>query len=135
MLPLSRQFLTGQVSVKRLKINLRSESSARFEKGINHADVETALNYAAAMTELMAGPSISGVSLNDFTKYITVSITLDQKINHALGLTLNPADVVAILINSGLQQPLVRSRSNSPTTPLGYRTSRPCRRSSSDLWL
>ena len=85
------------------KFNLRSESSARFEKGINHADVETALDYAAAMIVELAGGTITSgvVSSNDFVAQdVTVSITLD-KINRALGLTLNSADVVAIFDKLG----------------------------------
>lgn len=85
------------------KFNLRSESSARFEKGINQADVTTALDYAAAMiVELAGGELTSGiVSSNDFTaKDVTVSITL-TKINRSLGLTLNQAEVVAIFDRLG----------------------------------
>ncbi|MDN6207990.1 MAG: phenylalanine--tRNA ligase subunit beta, partial [Lactococcus sp.] len=85
------------------KFNLRSESSARFEKGTNQADVTTALDYAAAMiVELAGGQLTSGiVSSNDFTaKDVTVSITL-TKINRSLGLTLNQAEVVAIFDRLG----------------------------------
>ena len=85
------------------KFNLRSESSARFEKGINHADVELALDYAAAMIVELAGGTITSgvVSSNDFVAQdVTVSITLD-KINRALGLTLNSTDVVAIFDKLG----------------------------------
>ncbi|MGX7048628.1 phenylalanyl-tRNA synthase subunit beta [Lactococcus piscium] len=85
------------------KFNLRSESSARFEKGINQADVTTALDYAAAMiVELAGGELTSGiVSSNDFTaKDVTVSITL-AKLNRSLGLTLNQAEVVAIFDRLG----------------------------------
>ena len=85
------------------KFNLRSESSARFEKGTKQADVTTALDYAAAMiVELAGGQLTSGiVSSNDFTaKDVTVSITL-TKINRSLGLTLNQAEVVAIFDRLG----------------------------------
>ena len=85
------------------KFNLRSESSARFEKGINQADVTTALDYAAAMiVELAGGQLTSGIlSSNDFTaKDVTVSITL-TKINRSLGLTLKQAEVVAIFDRLG----------------------------------
>ncbi|GFH40942.1 phenylalanine--tRNA ligase subunit beta [Lactococcus insecticola] len=85
------------------KYNLRSEASARFEKGINQADVEVALDYAAAMIAELAGGKVSAgvVSNNDFTAQdVIVSITLD-KINRALGLTLNQADVVAIFDKLG----------------------------------
>lgn len=85
------------------KFNLRSESSSRFEKGINHADVEIALDYAAAMIAELAGGKIAAgvVSSNDFTAQdVTVSITLD-KLNRALGLTLSETNVLAIFDKLG----------------------------------
>ena len=43
------------------RLNLRSESSSRFEKGINYATVGQALDYAAAMlTELAGGHVLAG---------------------------------------------------------------------------
>lgn len=85
------------------KFNLRSESSSRFEKGINQSDVITALDYAAAMiVELAGGHVAAGVvsgkafQAND----VTVAITLD-KLNRALGLTLSETDVVAIFDRLG----------------------------------
>ncbi|MDR1605476.1 MAG: phenylalanine--tRNA ligase subunit beta [Streptococcaceae bacterium] len=85
------------------KFNLRSESSARFEKGINQADVGLALDYAAAMIAELAGGTITSgiVSSNDFVAQpVSVKITLD-KLNRALGLQLNQADVLAIFDRLG----------------------------------
>lgn len=91
------------------KFNLRSESSSRFEKGINQADVITALDYAAAMiVELAGGQVAAGVvsgkafQAND----VTVAITLD-KLNRALGLTLSEMDVLAIFDRLGFSTQVV----------------------------
>lgn len=83
--------------------NLRSESSARFEKGINQADVKHALDYAAAMiVELSSGNLTQGiVSNNDFAaKDVTVSITVDT-INRSLGLNLDTQAIISIFDRLG----------------------------------
>ena len=85
------------------KFNLRSESSARFEKGINQADVTNALDYAAAMIVELAGGTLTKgiVANNDFTaKDVTVSITVD-KLNRSLGLSLDTAAIISIFDRLG----------------------------------
>ena len=85
------------------KFNLRSESSARFEKGINQADVTNALDYAAAMIVELAGGTLTQgiVANNDFTaKDVTVSITVD-KLNRSLGLSLDTAAIISIFDRLG----------------------------------
>ncbi|WP_172208351.1 phenylalanine--tRNA ligase subunit beta [Lactococcus hodotermopsidis] len=101
------------------KFNLRSEASARFEKGINQADVEIALDYAAAMIAELAGGKIAAgvVSNNDFTaKDVTVSITLD-KINRALGLLLNELEVTAIFDRLGFVTTVTNETFNVTVPP------------------
>lgn len=79
-------------------LNLRSESSSRFEKGINKATVESALDHAAALiAELGNGTIVSGVARIEAQKpeNKTVSTTLAY-INRTLGTDLSVADVVTV---------------------------------------
>ena len=87
------------------KFALRSESSSRFEKGINQGTVREALDFAAAMIQELAGGEIlSGVvESNDFMpKLQEVNITLNR-INAALGTSLEDAEVLAILAQLGFE--------------------------------
>ena len=87
------------------KFNLRSESSARFEKGINEADVTLALDTAAAMiAELAGGKILNGVvESNDYKpQSVDVAITL-TKINSSLGTDLTIDQVVAIFDQLGFE--------------------------------
>src|SRR5699024_1484147 len=84
-------------------LNLRSESSARFEKGINLATVQEAGKQAAAwMAELAGGRIVSGIAeaRSVEAKDVTVSITL-EKINHALGTELSEDEVTSIFDQLG----------------------------------
>lgn len=77
------------------RLNLRSEASTRFEKGIDPERVELALNRAAQLLqELAFGEVTTGiVKVNNFTlKPIQLQITA-AKINHVLGTTLNNEEV------------------------------------------
>jgi phenylalanyl-tRNA synthetase beta chain len=87
------------------KFNLRSESSSRFEKGINHAAVNAALDYAAAMIAELAGGTVLAGTVADkafVANDVTVSITL-SKINSALGTSLDEAEVVRIFKQLGFE--------------------------------
>lgn len=80
------------------RLNLRSESSSRFEKGINKATVEEALNHAAALiAELGQGKIVSGVASITHVEpeYVTVESTIDR-INRSLGTALNEEDIVQV---------------------------------------
>ncbi len=73
------------------KFALRSEASARFEKGINEGTVTEALDFAAAMIAELAGGSVlkGVVESNDYQpQQVVVSITL-SRINAALGTDLS----------------------------------------------
>lgn len=77
------------------RLNLRSESSARFEKGINYDTVSEALDFAAAMLqELGNGTVLAGqVSAGDLPlEPIQVSTSLDY-VNVRLGTKLSFAEV------------------------------------------
>lgn len=83
--------------------NLRSESSARFEKGINQATVSEACDFAAAMIATLAQGTVlkdavvaSSVEVND----AVVSVTLDR-INQYLGTNLSTQEVDEIFTALG----------------------------------
>lgn len=89
------------VSIRRTsqQFNLRSESSARFEKGINKATIGEAGDVAAAMIAALAGGevlkgAVAGSSIE--VKDAEVSIRLDR-INRALGTSLSEEEVNEIL--------------------------------------
>lgn len=80
------------------ELNLRSESSSRFEKGINVATLQQASKHAAAlMAELGEGKVVSGVASVDTVevKDVVVETTL-SKINRSLGTTISEEEVTAI---------------------------------------
>ncbi|MGX7328766.1 phenylalanine--tRNA ligase subunit beta [Enterococcus bulliens] len=80
------------------QFNLRSESSARFEKGINHATIDEACDKAAMMIaqlaggEILAGKAI-GATLDVTDTKIEISL---ERINHYLGTTLILEEVAQI---------------------------------------
>lgn len=84
-------------------LNLRSESSSRFEKGINYATVSEALDFAATMLqELGNGTVLAGqVSAGNLpTEPVEVSTSLDY-VNVRLGTELTYADVEAVFAKLG----------------------------------
>ena len=85
------------------KFNLRSESSARFEKGINRATVAAACDAAAAMiAELAGGQVLKGAVEGSAVEVapVTVSITLDR-INRYLGTAIDRSEVEEIFAALG----------------------------------
>jgi len=77
------------------RLNLRSESSSRFEKGINVATVNEALDAAASMIAELAGATVRKgiVSAGHLdTSDVEVSSTLAD-VNRVLGTELSYADV------------------------------------------
>ena len=84
--------LFDALSVRRTskQFNLRSESSARFEKGINQATIAQACDVAAAMIASLAGGEVltgAVVGSEVTAQAVTVTITL-ERINGYLGTTL-----------------------------------------------
>ena len=85
------------------RLNLRSESSARFEKGINYDTVSEALDFAASMLqELGNGTVLAGqVSAGELpTEPVQVTTTLDY-VNVRLGTELTFADVEEVFAKLG----------------------------------
>ncbi|MCA1356891.1 phenylalanine--tRNA ligase subunit beta [Streptococcus iniae] len=85
------------------RLNLRSESSSRFEKGVNHDTVLDALDFAAAMLqELTNAQVLSGkVQAGHLpSNPVTVSTSLDY-VNVRLGTALSYSDIEAIFAKLG----------------------------------
>ena len=85
------------------KFNLRSESSSRFEKGINVATIRTAGQHAAELIhELAGGTIVAGTASADTVevKDTEVVITL-EKINRLLGTAISSGEVTAIFNQLG----------------------------------
>lgn len=85
------------------RLNLRSESSSRFEKGVNYDTVLEALDFAAAMlTELANGTVLSGqIQAGQLpTEPIQVSTNLDY-VNVRLGTELTYADIQQVFAQLG----------------------------------
>ncbi|MCC5889467.1 MAG: phenylalanine--tRNA ligase subunit beta [Alkalibacterium sp.] len=79
-------------------LNLRSESSSRFEKGINLADVQNALDHAAALiASLGNGTVVTGTAQTEATEAQSKTVvTTPQKINRTLGTNLTVNDLERI---------------------------------------
>ncbi|MDN6193505.1 MAG: phenylalanine--tRNA ligase subunit beta [Alkalibacterium sp.] len=86
-------------------LNLRSESSSRFEKGLNTATIEEALDHAAQLiADLGSGQVVSGVAkveaIQPKDKKVTLAI---DKINQALGTELVMDEVVQLMDRLGFE--------------------------------
>ncbi|MBO0440229.1 phenylalanine--tRNA ligase subunit beta [Candidatus Enterococcus ikei] len=97
--------LFDSLSVRRTskEFNLRSESSSRFEKGINHATIGEAGDVAAAMIAKLAGGTVvSGKSIGSEMELeeVKVSVTI-SRINEYLGTDLDQATVSEIFDTLG----------------------------------
>ncbi|MGO3732873.1 MAG: phenylalanine--tRNA ligase subunit beta [Vagococcus sp.] len=93
------------------QFGLSSESSKRFERGINLGTMKEASDFAAAMiAELSGGNVVSGeaVSKDLELKPVMVSITLD-KINRSLGTTLTLEEVNQIFVDLDFEYTLEAS--------------------------
>jgi len=85
------------------RYNLRSESSARFEKGINLATVDQACDEAAALISQLTGGQVLSASIKASqvtAQDVTVKITL-QRINDYLGTELTVDQVNDIFVALG----------------------------------
>lgn len=85
------------------RLNLRSESSSRFEKGVNVATVSEALDMAAALLQELAGgqPTAGSVTAGELdTAPVAVTSSLAH-VNSRLGTALTYADIEAIFAQLG----------------------------------
>ena len=90
------------VSVRKTSraLNLRSESSALYEKGIHPENITDAMLRAVELAQELAGAKIASELQNVSSyKYKAATITLDlERVNQLLGVKIKPAE-----IKSGLQ--------------------------------
>ncbi|WP_443031004.1 phenylalanine--tRNA ligase subunit beta [Streptococcus sp. X13SY08] len=87
------------------RLNLRSESSSRFEKGINVADLAEALDTAAAMIAALAGGQVlAGVvkAGQVDTNPVPVTAKIDY-VNRSLGTDLQYAQIETIFHRLGME--------------------------------
>ncbi|USS89724.1 phenylalanine--tRNA ligase subunit beta [Fructilactobacillus cliffordii] len=85
------------------KENLHTDASQRFERGVDHGDVITALNYAAGMIQSLAdGQASQGVVTGSQAPVNerVIKITADR-INHVLGTDLSAATINEIFTRLG----------------------------------
>ncbi|MFL4358362.1 phenylalanine--tRNA ligase subunit beta [Streptococcus uberis] len=85
------------------RLNLRSESSSRFEKGVNYDTVIEALDFAAAMLEELAGGQVLAGYLQAAqvpTEPVQVLTTLDY-VNVRLGTNLAYSDIEDVFAKLG----------------------------------
>lgn len=90
------------------RLNLRSESSSRFEKGINLADVTVAMDAAASLiADLAGGEVLAGVvsAGEEAVESVPVSASL-QYVNRSLGTQLSYEEIASIFRR--LQMEIVR---------------------------
>ena len=99
--------LFDPVSIRKTasRLNLRSEASQRFEKGVSHVFVLKALNRAAHLLEKYAGGEVEAQLLSDGTLNLddTIIQTSVSFLNKRLGLELTSKVVKDILDHLGIK--------------------------------
>lgn len=84
------------------QFNLRSESSSRFEKGINQATVAEACDVAAAMIAKLAGGRVLQGAVGETLAVLDQEVTITlARINQYLGTSLSNEEVVEIITALG----------------------------------
>ncbi|MBF7018967.1 phenylalanine--tRNA ligase subunit beta [Staphylococcus sp. 18_1_E_LY] len=87
------------------RLNLRSESSSRFEKGIATEFVNEAVDRACYLLQTYAGGTVLNdrVSQGDLGEFITpINITVD-KVNNTIGFDLSADDIINIFVQLGFK--------------------------------
>ena len=99
--------LFDPVSIRKTasRLNLRSEASQRFEKGVSHVFVLKALNRAAHLLEKYADGAVEAQLLSDGTLNLddTIIHTSVSFLNKRLGLELTSKEVKDILEHLGIK--------------------------------
>ncbi len=81
-----------------LKIGLRSESSIRFEKGVDLNKTEEAMEYAIYLLEQLAGANFVGKIEHDGQKQVddkTIIVT-EKEVENYLGITIDSKEIISI---------------------------------------
>lgn len=99
--------LFNPVSIRKTsnRLNLRSEASARFEKGVSHEFVLEALDRAAYLLEKYAGGRVTGSVISDGELNLEnsgISVT-GSFINNRLGMDLSTEEIAGSLSKLGLE--------------------------------
>ena len=96
----------NKVSVRKTsnRLNVRSEASSRFEKGVSHVFVLKALNRAAYLLQEYAGGTVVGDVISDGALDLEDSeiVISTEFINNRLGMDLSDEDVKESLNRLGL---------------------------------
>ncbi|ALS00749.1 phenylalanine--tRNA ligase subunit beta [Enterococcus silesiacus] len=113
--------LFDSLSIRRTskEFNLRSESSSRFEKGINHATIGEAGDVAAAMIAKLAGGTVvSGKAVGSqlVLEEVVVSVTI-SRINEYLGTEMDQATVSEIFDTLGFAYKLDQEKYSVTVPP------------------
>lgn len=85
------------------RLNLRSEASSRYEKGINHATVQDAADLAAKlMVDLGGGRIVEGTAESVNVGVLETEVaTTTEKVNGLIGTTLEDEEISSILNRLG----------------------------------
>ena len=96
----SARFLRGSVRATSRKLGLRSDSSARFERGVDYYSVEAGRKRALSLFSLLcAGTPVVETELDNIPK--KVISTTQKQINSILGISVPVKKSVEILTNLG----------------------------------
>jgi len=100
----SAYFNPSNIRKTQLKLGIRTESSIRFEKGVDYDFVEFSSNRAAHLMQQLAGAKIlSSIACNKITTPSTSSIHFDaNQINTLLGTEFEKHEMLDILSRIGM---------------------------------
>lgn len=101
------------------QLNLRSEASSRYEKGVNYATVQDAVDLAAQlMADLGGGTIVSGTaeSVNTEVEDIVVETTV-SKVNGIIGTSLTEEEVSDILSRLGFSHVVAEDKITANIPP------------------
>mgnify|MGYP000567053109 FL=1 len=98
----SARFLRGSVRATSRKLGLRSDSSARFERGVDYYSIEAGRKRALSLfAELGAGKPVFETKISDVCKKIIK--TSQKQIDAILGISVPVKKSVEILSNLGFE--------------------------------
>ena len=98
----SARFSRGSVRATSLKIGLRSDSSARFERGVDFYGVEYGRKRALALFEQLGAGRVLVDKPIEMPKSKVITTTIDE-INGLLGIELPKKNMIDILLSLGME--------------------------------